>query len=71
VSTPTPSSKRHAPIWSTQRYTLPGAGFGDVEFYPDIYDRAEEAMVANAAGQVNETWTAAWLNEGVRLIDQG
>jgi death-on-curing protein len=94
----------------------PQAGFGDVEFYPDLYDkaavlvyrlarnhplpdgnkraawaalvmfvdlnhgtwdpdppdidRAEEAMLAIAAGDVDETWTAAWLKERVRFDDQ-
>ncbi len=95
----------------------PQAGFGDVEFYPDLYDKAavlvcrlawnhpfpdgskraawatmvmfidlnhgtwdpdpphidqaEEAMLAIAAGEVDETWTAAWLRERVRFADQG
>jgi death-on-curing protein len=94
----------------------PQAGFGDVEFYPDLYDkaavlvcrlarnhplpdgnkraawaalvmfvdlnhgtwdpdppdidRAEEAMLAIAAGDVDETWTAAWLRERLRFDDQ-
>jgi death-on-curing protein len=94
----------------------PQAGFGDVEFYPDLYDkaavlvcrlarnhplpdgnkraawaalvmfidlnhgtwdpdppdidRAEEAMLAIAASDVGETWTAAWLKERVRFDDQ-
>ena len=89
----------------------PQAGFGDEEFYPDIYDKAavlvcrlawnhplpdgnkraawaclvmfidlnhgawqpdppnvdeaEEAMLAIAAGEVDEAWTAAWLRERV------
>jgi len=92
----------------------PQAGFGDVEFYPDLYDKAavlvcrlawnhpipdgnkraawaalvmfvdlnngtwhpdppdidgaEEAMLAIAAGEVDETWTAAWLKERVRFV---
>ena len=37
---------------------------------PDI-DQAEEAMLAIAAGDVDETWTAAWLRERVRFVDQG
>lgn len=91
----------------------PQAGFGDQEFYPDIYDKAavlvcrlawnhplpdgneraawaslvmfvdlndgtwqpdppdvdeaEEAMLAIAAGEVDEAWTAAWLRERVRF----
>ncbi len=91
------------------------AGYGDVEFYPDVYDKAavlvcrlawnhplpdgnkraawaalvlfidlndgtwdpdppdidqaEEAMLAIAAGEVDETWTAAWLRERVRFVD--
>lgn len=94
----------------------PRAGFGEVEFYPDIYDKAavlvcrltwnhplpdgnkraawatlamfvdlnhgtwdpdppnidqaEEAMLAIAAGEVDETWTAAWLKERVRFINR-
>jgi death on curing protein len=94
----------------------PQAGFGEVEFYPDIYDKAavlvcrlawnhplpdgnkrtawaalamfidlndgtwdpdppnidqaEEAMLAIAAGKVDETWTAAWLKERVRFVNQ-
>jgi len=92
------------------------AGFGDVEFYPDVYDKAavlvcrltwnhplpdgnkraawaslvmfidlnggawdpdppdideaEGAMLAIAAGDVDEIWTAAWLRERVRFVDQ-
>ena len=95
----------------------PQAGFGDMEFYPDVYDKAavlvcrlawnhplpdgnkraayaalvmfidlnegtwepdppdidqaEEAMLAIAAGEVNETWTAAWLRERVQFVDRG
>ena len=94
----------------------PRVGFGDVEFYPDVYDKAavlvcrlawnhplvdgnkraawaalvmfidlndggwdpdppnvdqaEEAMLAVAAGDVDETWTAPWLRERVRFVDQ-
>jgi death-on-curing protein len=94
----------------------PRAGFEEVEFYPDIYDKAavlvcrltwnhplpdgnkraawatlamfvdlnhgtwdpdppnidqaEEAMLAIAAGEVDETWTAAWLKERVRFINR-
>jgi len=36
---------------------------------PDI-DQAEEAMLAIAAGDVDETWTAAWLRERVGFVDQ-
>ena len=92
----------------------PQAGFGEVEFYPDLYDKAavlvcrlawnhpipdgnkraawaalvmfvdlnngtwhpdppdidgaEEAMLAIAAGEVDETWTATWLKERVRFV---
>jgi death-on-curing protein len=95
----------------------PQAGFGDTEFYPDIYnktavlvcrlarnhplpdgnkraawaalvvfvdlnygtwepdppdiDQAEEAMLAIAAGEVDETWTAAWPRERVQFVDRG
>jgi death-on-curing protein len=35
---------------------------------PDI-DEAEEAMLAIAAGDVDEIWTAAWLRERVRFVD--
>jgi death-on-curing protein len=91
----------------------PQAGYGDVEFYPDIYDKAavlvcrlawnhplpdgnkraawaallmfielndgtwypdppdveqaETAMLAIAAGDVDETWTADWLRERIRF----
>jgi death-on-curing protein len=91
----------------------PQAGFGDVEFYPDLYDKAavlvcrlawnhpltdgnkraawaaqvmfidlndgtwqpdppdvdqaEAAMLAIAAGDVDETWTATWLKERVQF----
>lgn len=91
----------------------PQAGFGEDEFYPDLYDKAavlvcrlawnhplpdgnkraawatlvmfidlnggswnpdppdvdeaEQAMLAIAAGEVDETWTAAWLKERVRF----
>jgi len=37
---------------------------------PDI-DQAEEAMLALAADDVDETWTAARLRERVRFVDQG
>jgi len=37
---------------------------------PDI-GQAEEAMLAIAAGEVAETWTAAWLKERVRFVDRG
>ncbi len=36
---------------------------------PDI-DEAEEAMLAIAAGEVDETWAAAWLRERVRFINR-
>lgn len=91
----------------------PQAGFGDVEFYPDLYDKAavlvcrltwnhpltdgnkraawatlvmfidlndgtwdtdppdideaETAMLAIAAGEVDEAWTAEWLGERVHF----
>ncbi|MDP3983781.1 MAG: hypothetical protein Q8Q52_02090 [Acidimicrobiia bacterium] len=38
---------------------------------PHDIDQAEKAMLAIAAGEVDETWTAAWLRERVRLVDQG
>ncbi len=93
----------------------PRAGFGDIEFYPDLYDKAavlvcrlawnhplpdgnkraawaalvmfidlndgtwepdppeidqtEAAMLAIAASDVDETWTATWLKERVRFGD--
>jgi death-on-curing protein len=91
----------------------PQAGFGDTEFYPDVFDKAavlvcrlawnhplsdgnkraawaalvlfidlndgvwdpdpphidqaEEAMLAIAAGDVDEAWTAQWLRDRVRF----
>jgi len=94
----------------------PQAGYGDTDYYPDVYDKAavlvcrlawnhplpdgnkraawaalvmiidlndgtwepdppnidqaEEAMLAIAAGEVDETWTAAWLKERVRFVDR-
>jgi hypothetical protein len=33
---------------------------------PDI-DEAEQAMLAIAAGDVDEAWTAQWLHERVRF----
>ena len=33
---------------------------------PDV-DQAETAMLAIAAGEVDETWTAAWLRERVQF----
>ncbi len=91
----------------------PKAGFGDTEFYPDLFDKAavlvcrlawnhplpdgnkrtawaalvlfidlhdgvwdpdppdidqaEEAMVAIAAGDVDEAWTAQWLRDRIRF----
>ena len=91
----------------------PAAGFGEADFYPDIYDKAailccrlawnhplpdgnkraswaalllfvdlnegvwdpdppdvdqaEEAMMAVAAGEVDEDWVADWLRERVRF----
>ena len=93
----------------------PQAGFGDVEFYPDLYDKAavlvcrltwnhplpdgnkraawaalvmfvdlnrgvwepdppdvnqaEQAMLAIAAGEVDEAWVANWLRDRVRFPD--
>jgi death on curing protein len=61
----------------------PQAGFGDVEFYPEIIDlnhgtwdpdppdidEAEEAILAIAGGDVDEASTAAWLRERVRFVD--
>jgi death on curing protein len=95
----------------------PQAGFGDVEFYPDIYDKAavlvcrlawnhplpdgnkrsawaalvmfidlnhgrwdpdppvideaHKAILNIASGDVDETWTAAWLRERVGFVDSG
>lgn len=92
------------------------AGFGDVEFYPDFYDKAavlvcrlawnhalpdgnkraawaalvmfidlnggiwdpdppdvdeaQAAMLTIAAGDVDETWTSAWLKERVSFAQQ-
>ncbi|MEX0757086.1 MAG: Fic family protein, partial [Acidimicrobiia bacterium] len=37
---------------------------------PDI-DETHAAMLAIAAGEVDEAWTAAWLRERVRFVDQG
>ena len=94
----------------------PQAGFGEEEFYPDIFDKAavlvcrlswnhalidgnkrsawaalimfaelnegvwapdppdvdqaEKAMLAIAAHEVDEAWTAAWLRERLRFDDQ-
>jgi death-on-curing protein len=91
----------------------PQAGFGDTEFYPDVFDKAavlvcrlawnhplpdgnkraawsalvlfidlnggvwdpdppdidqaEEAMLAIAAGDVDEAWTAQWLRDRIRF----
>ena len=33
---------------------------------PDV-DEAEQAMLAIAAGEVNETWTAEWLRQRIRF----
>jgi prophage maintenance system killer protein len=33
---------------------------------PDV-DQAEEAMLAVAAGEVDEAWLAAWLRDRVRF----
>lgn len=95
----------------------PQAGFGEEEFYPDVYDKAavlvcrlawnhplpdgnkraawaclvmfidlnhgawqpeppnvdeaEEAMLAIAAGEVDESWTAGWLRERVSFDPPG
>ncbi len=95
----------------------PQAGFGDTEFYPDVFDKAavlvcrlawnhplpdgnkraawavlvlfidlndgvwdpdppdidqaEEAMLAIAAGDVDEVWMAQWLRERVRFEGEG
>ena len=35
---------------------------------PDV-DKAEEAMLAIAAGEVDEQWTASWLRESVHFRD--
>lgn len=37
---------------------------------PPNIDQAEEAMLAIAAGEVDETWTAAWLKERVLFVNQ-
>ncbi len=37
---------------------------------PDI-DEAEEAMLAISAGEVDETWTVAWLKDHVQFVDRG
>ena len=37
---------------------------------PANIDQAEEAMLAIAAGEVDETWTAAWLKERVRFTNR-
>jgi hypothetical protein len=52
----------------------PAAGFGDTDFYPDFVDKdprptiddAESAMLAVAAGDWDETQTAAWLGQHLR-----
>jgi death-on-curing protein len=95
----------------------PRAGFGDTEFYPDVFDKAavlvcrlawnhplpdgnkraawaalvlfidlnngvwdpdppdidqaEAAMLAIAAGDVDEAWTAQWLRERIRFEEDG
>lgn len=36
---------------------------------PPDTDLAEEAMLAIAAGEVDEAWTAAWLRKRVRFAD--
>ena len=36
---------------------------------PDV-DKAEKAMLAIAAGEVDEQWTASWLRESVHFRDQ-
>jgi hypothetical protein len=40
---------------------------GDLASRPTRIDQAEEAMIAIAAGEVDETWTATWLKERVRF----
>jgi hypothetical protein len=37
---------------------------------PTDTDQAEEAMQDIAAGNVDETWTAAWLKERVRFVNR-
>ncbi len=36
---------------------------------PPDTEQAEEAMLAIAAGQVDEAWAAAWLEQRVRFAD--
>jgi len=36
-----------------------------------LHSRVEEAMLAIAAGEVDETWTAARLEERVQFADRG
>ena len=44
---------------------------GTLEPDPPKVDQVEEAILAIAAGEVDETWTAAWLKERVRFVDRG
>ena len=37
---------------------------------PPNIDQAERAVLAIAAGEVDETWAAAWLKERVRFVDR-
>ena len=41
----------------------------DVNLRPSNIDQAKRAMLAIAAGEVDETWTATWLEEPVRFVD--
>jgi hypothetical protein len=38
---------------------------------PPNVDEAERAMLAISSGDVDESWTAAWLRERVRFSHQG
>jgi hypothetical protein len=38
---------------------------------PPNIDEAEEAMIAIAARDVDEAWTAAWLSDRVQFVTQG
>ena len=52
----------------------PQAGFGDEDFYPDIYDKAAvedavHAMLDVAARKIDEDSFAAWLRQRVRFVE--
>ncbi|NOY56011.1 MAG: hypothetical protein GXP34_08490 [Actinobacteria bacterium] len=66
---PLPDGNKQA-AWATPASSSTSTTAPGTPTHPSS-DQAEEAMLAIAAGEVDETWTASWLRERVRFADQG